>query len=197
MKRITIVALLAIIASSSGIASAAESVSIALTMPPGTAAEACKIPAWKGLTVAWGGVTDKRPSPEVGLQTQKGKEAIPVLAEPALTSAFDSALRTLFSACGMKFASKETEGAVQLSAEIREFYVGVKKGLLTGKSEAKSGIAFVSRHGNQSATVVVGSEMESKKIRSGNIKQITSTLNDLFADTLKQIPATQEMRELK
>jgi Tfp pilus assembly protein PilO len=38
--------------------------------------------------------------------------------------------------------------------------------------------------------------MESKKIRSGDIKQLKKTLEELFTETLKQIPETQEMREL-
>ena len=146
--------------------------------------------------MAWKGVADKRESEEVGVQTQKGKEEIPIYSEPPLKEIVDNTLKKLFTSCGMKLNVKGDD-ATTLSAEIREFYVGVEKKLLTGKSRAVSSIAFLTRHGQQSSTVVVGFEMESKKIRSGKLKQLEKTLNELFIETIKQIPETKEMRELK
>lgn len=175
---------------------AAEPTPISLTVPPTLAEEVCRSPVWNGTAVVWGGVVDRRPSPEVGLQTQQGKEALPVVSSPPLAEVFDRALRGLFAACGMKLLGGGTENAPELSAEIRVFSVGVEKKLLTGKSEAKSSIAFLSRRGNRSSSVTVGFEIDSKKIRSGNTKQLEKTLNDLLTETLRQIPATPEMREL-
>lgn len=170
-----------------------EASKITLSIPDGFVGEVCKKPVWNNLPVKWEGTVDKRTLPEVGVQTQKGKEPQPIMAEPQLDKAFDAAIEKLLTTCGMKFVGKADDNDMHLSAEIREFYVGVKKGLVTGKSEAKSSLTFLSRRGGQSATVTVGTEIESKKIRSGNIKQLTSTLNELFTETLKQIPTTWEM----
>ena len=174
-----------------------QSASVMLEMPAALPAEACPQPAWTNVSAVWKGVVDKRPSPEVGMQTQKGKEPIPVVSEPPATEAFDGALKKLLPACGMKLVEKGTEETLVLSAELREFYVGVEKKLLTGKSEARSSVAFMARKGNRSTSVTVGYEIDSKKVRSGNIKQISKALSELFVETLRQIPATPEMRELK
>lgn len=197
MKTLIAFASLFVILSVSLDASAEDGVNIALTAPADLVSKACPTPVWKDLSVIWNGVKDKRTSPEVGSQTQKGKEPIPVLSNPPLDQVFASALKNLLGACGMKFVSKDSEGALNLSAELKEFYAGVEKKLITGKSTAKSSIVFATSRGGTSSSVTVGYEMESKKIRSGNIKQLTSTLNDLFTATLKQIPATEEMKELK
>ena len=178
-------------------ANAGESIPLALNAPKNITQDACKVPVWKGLAVFWGGVKDKRQAPEIGVQTQKGKEPIPVISNPPLEELFNTALKDMFASCGMKFVSKDGDSILKLSAEIRDFYVGVEKKLLTGKSEAKSSIAFLTLKENQSSSVTVGYEIESKKIRSGDIKQLQKTLDELFAETIKQIPKTQEMKELK
>ena len=195
MKRIAlaVIALFVVIPA----AQAADAVSISLEMPVGLVQQACPAPVWKNTTVVWEGVTDKRPAPEVGVQTQKNKEPIPVVASPSVDKAFDAALRLLLPACGMTFAEKGNADALRLSAEVREFSTNVEKKLVTGKSEAKASVAFHARQGNRSTSVTVGYEIDGKKVRSGNVKQLTQTINELFAETLKQIPATQEMRDLK
>ena len=194
MRRLALALLLLTLPAAAG---AADTATIALEMPVGLVQQACPARVWKNTAVVWKGVTDKRPAPEVGVQTQKNKAPIPVMAEPPIDKAFDVALRQLLPACGMTFAEKAGANALQLSAEVREFSTSVEKKLVTGKSEARSAIAFQARQGNRSTSVTVGYEMTSKKVRSGDIKQLTQTLNELFAETLKQIPATPEMRELK
>lgn len=179
---------------------AAEAVQLPLGPPPMLVAEICRTPVWSGLPVIWKGVADRRPDLSVGVQIQGDKEPLPVFADPPLAGLFDSALRELFRGCGMRLVEEQSEGrgdAIVLSAEIREFYVGVEKRLLTGKSRAQSSIAFAARKGGQSTSVTVGFEIDAKKIRSGKLKQLQGTLNELFAETLKQIVATPEMRELK
>lgn len=178
-------------------AHAASTVSIQLAAPAGIEKEACPVPIWKNLTASWKGVRDSRSSQEIGLQTQKGKEPIQVISLPALDLVFDASLKNLLTACGMKLTTAENGSTLNLSAEIKEFYAGVEKKLLTGKGVAKSSITFIANRGGTSSSVTVGYEMESKKIRSGDIKQLTKTINDLFAETLKQIPATEEMKDLK
>lgn len=171
--------------------------SITLSTPPMLAQDSCKVPIWSDAQFIWKGIIDKRPSPEIGLQTQKGKEPIPVMADPPLSQVLDKSLYEIFTACGMKLAENGPDTMPTLSAEIREFYTGVEKKLLTGKSKAKSSIAFTLRKGGQSTSVTVGFEIDSKKIRSGSTKQLQQTLNELLVETLRQIPATPEMRELK
>ena len=178
-------------------AAAQETPTIALTAPAGLVQQACPQPVWQNASFVWKGVTDKRTSPELGAQTQKGKDPIPVMASPPIAQAFDATLRDLLPACGMKLSDKGGADAIELSAEIREFYTGVEKKFFTGKSTAKSSIAFHTRQGGRSSSVTVGCELESKKVRSGDIKQLQKTVNELFVETLKQIPATQEMKDLK
>lgn len=177
---------------------AADAVQLPLGPPPMLVAELCRTPVWNDLPVIWKGVADRRPDLSVGIQIQNNKEPLPVFADPPLAGLFDSALRELFMGCGMKLVEEGGRNDVMiLSAEIREFYVGVEKKLLTGKSEARSSIAFNARKGGQSTNVTVGFEIDAKKIRSGKLKQLQSTLGELFGETLRQIVATPEMRALK
>lgn len=179
---------------------AADSISLSLGPPPMLVAELCKAPVWNNIPVIWKGVADRRPDLSIGIQIQNNKEPLPVFADPPLAGLFDTALRELFSGCGMKLVEEQFEGrndALTLEAEIREFYVGVEKKFLTGKSEARSSIVFKDRHGGQSTSVTVGFEMDQKKIRSGKLKQLQATLNELFGETLKQIVANPDMRQLK
>lgn len=176
---------------------AEESIPIDFSIPSGLAKQACPSPIWNNLSVQWMGVKDKRSDPDVGIQTQKDKDPIPVVSSVPLEKVFDNTLRDLFQTCGMKFATSADENTLKLSAEIRNFYVGVQKKFLTGKSEAKSNIAFSAIKGNQAQSITVGYETDSKNIRSGNIKQLQKTLNSLFVDTIKQIPTTQEIKDLK
>jgi len=170
---------------------------VPLSAPSGLAQKVCPAPAWNYGTVVWKGVVDARSSPEIGLQTQKGKDPIPVYSEPAAAAAFDGALRELLPACGMMLSDSGEPDSLVVTAELREFYTGVEKKLFTGKSTSRSAITFKALQGNRSSSVTVGYEMEAKKVRSGNIKQLQRSANELFIETLKQIPETPEMAELK
>lgn len=175
---------------------AEEPQSITFQLPENFISDTCKTPAWNNVSVKWEGVVDKRPNPEVGIQIQSGKEPVPVISSPAIDQVFNKALSDLLPACGMKFVDKD-ENITRLSVEIREFFTGVQKKLITGKSESLAAITFVARNGGQYSSATVGYEIESKKIRTGNIKQLQKNLNELFAATLRQVPATQEVREIK
>ena len=171
---------------------------IELTLPPHFAAEVCTARQWQDLPVLWGGTKDMRPSQEIGAQMQKGKEPVMVMSKPPLAEVIDAALKQVLGACGMKFVSEDEEGkALKLSAGIRDFYVGVQKGYVTGKSKASSSIEFTGGRGGSMSTVTVGYETETKKMRSGDIKQLTATLNELFAATLRRAATAPEMREFK
>lgn len=178
-------------------ATAQEHATIALSAPAGLVQKACPVPAWKYGAVVWKGVVDKRSTPEVGLQIQKNKEPLPVFSSPPIADAFNLALGELLPACGMTLASAGSADSLTVSAELREFYTGVEKKFFTGKSESRASIVFNARRGNSSSSVTVGCELEAKKVRSGNIKQLEKAVNELFSELLKQIPATPEMAELK
>lgn len=197
MKHTAFVALIVTTFVCAGIASAEDSPKISLNLPAGFVQSICKSPVWNGTRAIWGGVADKRVSQEVGLQTQKGKDAIPVMSNPPVDKAFDSALKEVFTACGMKFVQGENGDVLNISAEIKDFYTGMQKSLVTGKSEAKSSLAFTMRRGNRSMSVTVGYEIESKKIRSGNIKQLSETISELFRETIRQVTVADEMRDLR
>ena len=170
---------------------------VTLQLPPDFLAKACSAPPWKDVTVLWQGVKDARSDPEIGRQTKKeGKDPTLILSEPPLDLILDRALRDLFSSCGIRLL---TEGNAEkgLSVEIDEFYAGVEKRFLTGKSVAKSRLKFlVKRNGALTNTVEVGYELESRTVRQKGIKQLEKTLNELLWRTLEQIPQLSSLREL-
>jgi hypothetical protein len=114
-----------------------------------------------------------------------------------LTEVLSGALQRLFLSCGLKDAGAGKPD-VTLSAEIREFYAGVEKGLFTGKGTARSAILFhvAKRNDPTERTVEVGYEMEAKKIRQKDIRQLESTLNELLARTLEQVPKLDGFKDL-
>lgn len=170
---------------------------VALSVAPDFYVQTCSTPVWKGMTAVWKGVSDDRADKIVGLQTKKGQEPVAVTAMPPVDKAFDAALRTLFESCGMKLTDKGDAAATKITVEVKDFYAGVEKKLVTGKAKAKSLLSFLVDQGVRSNTVEVGMEMESKEARKGDIKALTKALNNLFAETLKQVVVTPLLRDLK
>lgn len=198
MKRAILGGIIVIIVMMTSVATNAEApAQIGLALPPHFAAEVCASRSWNDLHVVWGGVKDLRPSKEIGAQQQKGKEPVMVESQVPLEQVVDAALKQVLAACGMKFAGEGDADALKLSAGIREFYVGVEKGLVTGKSKAVSSLEFVGGRGNSMSTVSIGYETEAKKIRSGDIKQLTQTINELFASIIRRAATAPEMKEFK
>lgn len=179
-----------------GFAQGSES-SVSINVPPNLVSRTCPSAVWGNSTLLWKGVTDSRPAPEIGLQSgKKGKDPVSVLAEPSLEAVLNGVMPDLLSACGIHLVR---EGKIdrEISAEVREFHAGVEKGIFTGKGIAKSRITFVVRdRGEIVKTVDVGYEMETKKIRQKNLKQLEETLNELLARTLGEIPQLDGLKEL-
>lgn len=179
-----------------GLAEESES-SVSINVPSDLVARTCPAPVWKGTTLLWKGVADRRPELEVGLQSKKkGKDAVRVLADPPLEMVLNRLLPDLLSACGIHLVR---EGKIDrdISMEIREFYAGVEKGIFTGKSTAKSRLTLILRdRGEIIQTADVGYEMESKKIRQKSLKQLEETLNELLARTLGEVPRLDGLKEL-
>jgi len=169
---------------------------VTLEIPAGLVQNICTQPVWNGVTAVWSGVTDTRQDKVIGIQTKKGKEAVEVFANPSLESVFDKALREVFTACGMKIVNTPGGETLKLSAEIRQFYAGVEKKLVTGKAKCTSALTFTVDKGAQSTKIDISNDLESKEARKGDIKGLTKALNDLLVETLKQIPSTQQLREI-
>lgn len=169
-------------------AAQAEQVDVALELPPTFIQESCPTPIWKTKAIIWRGAKDKRSEPEIGSQTQKNKDPILVAANPTITKAFDDAAQRLLKACGVTLVAKGDDEAPELTLEIKQFYVGVEKKLVSGTDVGKSEIEFTLTDGSGAHSFGIGSQMDSKSIRQKSIKQLSSTLNKLFAETLKGVP---------
>lgn len=166
-------------------------VSVSLQLSPDYSSRVCPSPLWQGQKLVWMGVSDRRSSKEVGLQTKKkGNDPVHIVAEPPLEKILDSNLRELLTRCGLQPVSTASEAELSLQVFVEEFYVGVRKGVLTGKGEAKSRLVFVFKTPFKTKNVVVSYEMEFKDLRKKKIQQMTATLNELLGKTLEQIPKT-------
>ncbi len=173
----------------------AQAEDISLSLPYHFEQSICPVPAWKQIPVVWKGVKDKRATAEVGKQEKKGMITNTVYANPSLEKVFDEALRVLLPTCGMKFQDKETEETRNVHVEIEDFSAGVEKKLFTGKGEASSRIAIIMDINNQTTqTTEVGFTIESKKARSKNTKQLKKILDELFYETLNQIPKAKQLQ---
>ena len=170
---------------------------VEIKVPQDLVSKTCPSAVWGNSTLLWKGVTDSRSTPEIGLQSRKkGKEPVSVLADPSLEVILNGVMPDLLSACGIHLV-KEGKIDREISAEVREFYAGVEKGIFTGKSVARSRITFVVRdRGEIIKTIDVGYEMETKKIRQKDLRQLEGTLNELLARTLEEVPRLDGLKEL-
>jgi len=175
---------------------AQDKAELTLKVPTDLFQQACPSPLWNGLAVQWLGSTDRRPNPEVGLETKKGgKDPIAVSTQPPLAETFDSALRGLLSHCGMKLV--ESGGTWRMSAIIEEFHAGVEKGLVFGKGRAKSRVAIFAESEQRKLSASAGYELEFKQTRKKSLQRLTETLNELFAKTLEQLPKSPQLRSMQ
>lgn len=176
---------------------AGDTATVVIAPPADLAAKVCPRPIWNHVALVWDGVVDKRVRPEVGLQTGRQGDPLPVFSQEPLNGVFDSAIKGLLTTCGMQFISSTAEEISHLSIEIQEFSVGVAKKLVTGKADARSELRITLRRGNQLKTIDLSSEIETKKVRKKKIRQVEETLNELFIQTLEQIPEVTDLRDLK
>lgn len=174
----------------------AQAQTVSLSLPAGFTQSACSAPVWKNTEIYWKGVEDKRGDASVGQQTKNKLAPVEVLAQPELKDVFNSALKRLLPACGLKLADKPSDGTLNLKVEIQQFYAGVDKKIVTGTGKAQSRIAFVGDIANQTTMMVeIGYQIESKKGRKKDIKQLEALLNELLSETLKQVPLSKQLQE--
>ncbi len=175
----------------------AEEQNVSLKLPDDFVASLCPKPVWKGSAFVWKGVSDTRDQREIGAQTRKnGKDPVLVFAEPPLDQVVGQAVPKLLTACGLKL-DKEGKGETDLSLEIHDFYAGVEKRLFTGKGKTHSDFQFVfKKNGDIIKTVNVGYEVDEKKIRQRDVRQLEGALNDLLRRTLEQIPRLDGLKDL-
>ncbi len=166
---------------------AEETAKLKLTAPKDLAAKVCSKPLWDNPQVVWKGIIDKRSQKGVGQRTVRDENKVLIMAEPSLTETFEPELKTLLKICGLNLVAKGDYNTPTLQAQIDDFSAGVNKKWITGKATANSKISLIVSKGMQTSTVTVGSEIESKGIRKGNLKKIKKTLNNLLKDTLVNI----------
>jgi uncharacterized lipoprotein YajG len=178
----------------------AEPSTIVTLEAPGTLAkQICPQPLWNNITAVWGGVKDERPAPEVGGQDQgKGKDPLSVFSSIPLNQVFDQALRKILPVCGIKLIDSGTDEELHLSIEINDFYSGVNKKFFTSTAKSTSKLTVIAQHSGATTLMVnVGDEIESKRGRQKDVKQMTASLNELLADTIKQMVQSKELQTLK
>ncbi|MBI4126603.1 MAG: hypothetical protein HY465_03835 [Deltaproteobacteria bacterium] len=178
---------------------ASEPTVVSLAVPPGLSQQLCTSgPLWKEVTVVWMGVKDNRPSPAIGEQQQRNKDPVTIVAATPLERTFDSALRDLFTTCGMTFVPHGDETILRLEVEIRQFDVTGEKKLVSGKGTARSELVFEARREETSATtIVVTAELYAKGIRNRGVKQVGKLANQLLEEILREVAATHELQNLK
>ncbi|MFH1875022.1 MAG: YajG family lipoprotein [Pseudomonadota bacterium] len=175
---------------------AEETATISLSAPKDLAAKVCPAPLWDNPKVIWKGAQDERAQKALGLQTKRGQDPIQVIADPALSQIFDSALKDLLQACGLNFVAKGDSNTPALEAQINQFSAGVEKQWVTGKATADSQITLVVNKGQMSSSVTITSQIESKGLRKGKLKNIEKTLNDLLRDSLTNTLSSESFIKL-
>lgn len=175
----------------------AEEVSrVQLSSPDQAIEKLCQGRPWSGLRFVWKGVEDHRLEPQIGTQVKKEVVTNTLLSEVPLAQLLNPVFHKLFTTCGMELLEQPRE-ANALSLTIKEFHAGVQKKLVTGTSEAKSRILVDVTGPVRALSVELGCELDSRKVRSRNIKQLTATLNDLLACTVEQVASSNELKSLR
>lgn len=166
----------------------AETQEVSLQLPSDFVHQICPAPVSGSPSFVWEGVTDKRTSPEIAEQEAKNKDPVVVTSKPPLAERMDQALRLLFPACGVKVLATADDSAPRVSLEITDFYVGVKKKLVTAKGEGHSHFILYSRKsGGDFKVSEVGFEIENKKGRKRDLKATISLSEELLLESLRTI----------
>lgn len=197
MKLFIAVTVLALSFFSVAVSAADVPTTVELQTPEGFASKICPSQKWKNIPFVWEGVTDSREDKAVGSQVTGSKEPIDITPVPPLESVLDKAIPELLEACGMKQVKKSDENAARIAVEVESFHAGVTKTLFTGKGTAESWFKITVRKGPSTETAKFGYEMESKGMRSGKIKQLKKTLDDLLFQTLSELPKADPIKSLK
>jgi YajG family uncharacterized lipoprotein len=176
---------------------AQEPIPVELKTPENFQSRICPTPLWKNLPVVWKGIQDKRPTPQVGEQTLRGKDPVPVISRIPLDMVFEKALKDLFTQCGMQLLPQDGEKTWKLSASLGQFYLGMNKKTVTSKGAAKSRLTFLAERPGRTVTADVGYEIESTNVRYQTTRKIEKTLQELFLKTLEQIPQSRQLRDLQ
>ena len=176
---------------------ASETISLTLQLPTDFSTQACATPVWAQSKARWGGVKDLRDQKAIGNQTKSGNEIAVVESRPVLSQVFEANLKRLFQSCGLQWVTAAGENTPTLSVDILEFFAGSDKKLLTGAGTAKSRLAIHLERNNETLqTNEIGFSIENKGLRQSKLKNLEKTLNELLAETLKQIPKMTQLRGL-
>jgi len=171
---------------------ASDENSIQLTLPSEFSLNTCSVRPWIGKTAKWGGVTDERTEKAVGQQSKSGEILSQVNVNPPLEQVFDISLKQLFTSCGIQWTNDDQ--APEIHIAITEFFAGSDKKLFTGKGQAQSRLRLeIGRQHMTLHTLEVGFSIENKGLRKAKLKQLQSTLNELLAETLRQIPKLNQL----
>ena len=193
MKKIFIIAAVAMFIASSGLA-AEELPQVNLKFSPDIGKAQCASQPGKDVTLAWQGVSDTRESKGVGTVKVRSKEEAEVGLAGGIDSTFGEAIKTLFKNCGFNVEGADADG-VKVSVDVTEFFAGSKKGFFTGETEAKGSIVVHLMKSGSSFNFNFGATRSDKGLRKKNIKRLEGVLNGLFEELVTQIGDSSQLFE--
>jgi hypothetical protein len=175
-----------------------DKVALTLEVPAQFFMTLCPDRPFSGSKVYWKGVQDLRAIKTLGVVTRKGGEdPIEVISDPPLQQVFQSYLTSILDQCGMQLVQRPEDAAYQMEAFIDEFHAQEEKGLVTGKGQAKSRLSFTATTMGRKVAANVGYGVEFKQGRKRGIERLKKILNELLQETLRQVPASSQLRTLK
>jgi len=159
-------------------------------------ASLCESQQFKGKKLYWKGVVDGRTEKSVGVQDQKGKESIKVYADPEIATVLSDSLASLFRTCGMDLMKKPEEEGTYLSATLHEFFVDVDKKLVSGTSASKASITFSMDKSGIVQSITLGTEIDSKGMRSRKLKQLQKSADLLLMELIETIAESEDLKKM-
>ncbi|HQG13825.1 MAG: putative lipoprotein [bacterium ADurb.Bin270] len=197
LKQASFLVLILLFLSASASAQDTTAASITLTSPDAAKiASLCESQQFKGKKLYWKGVIDGRTEKSVGVQDQKGKESIKVYADPEISAVLSDSLAGLFRTCGMELMKKPEEEGNSLSATLHEFFVDVDKKLMSGISASKASITFSMDRSGIAQSITLGTEIDSKGVRSRKLKQLQKSADLLLMELIEAIAESDDLKKM-
>src|SRR3989338_8038258 len=157
-----------------------------IKISPDWAKAQCAAQPGKGVTLVWGGVTDKRASASVATLKSK-KEEVEVRLGKSPDAVVGDAVKTVLKNCGFTIETTKNASGVEISAELQELFAGAKKGFFTGETDAKGALVLHFNNGGATYDFNLGATRSDKRLKKKNIQQLEQVLKGLVETVVTQI----------
>ena len=162
-----------------------------ISLPDNIGAKYCKENKVNNISIVWSGVNDKRSNNELGI-LQKGKEESRILESKPVAELLNERVKDLLTRCGYNLNDK---AKVNVGINLDEFFADTKKGIIIGKTEAKSAITIDLRNAYRSYELNFSASKEIKGFNGKKLSKLESSLGEVLVMVLEEFISSKQFVE--